>query len=306
MSLTSIVERMSEHDHPWYEDIVMPALLRAARTAYRDAVAASLAAAGYDDLPRNGAYVIGGIARGGSALGDLVQQLGVSKQAAGQLIDTLVMRGYLDRRPDTDDRRKLTIELTERGRAAAAAVRHGVEAVDRELAARLSPGHQSAMRSGLAVLANLSEVPAGGPRFLDVAPIFKVADLTAALEHYRTLGFAVRAYDDGDGYGFASRNGVNLHLTINDSQPDAEGALYLEVDDADAVYAMWSQPDVKGVTVVPADMDWGMHEGSHTDPDGNVIRFGSAMRHPVEPHDHPHESHDHPPRHQRRTDHPHG
>ncbi len=215
----------------------MPALLRAARRPYGAAVAASLAAAGYDDLPRNGAYVIGGIARDGSALGDLVQELGVSKQAAGQLIDTLVMRGYLDRRPDLNDRRKLTIELTERGRAAAAAVRFGVESVDDELAAWLSPGHRAAVRSGLAALAHLGEHPAEGLRFLDAAPIFKVADLAAGLEHYRTLGFAVRAYADGYGYGFAHRNGVRLHLTINERQPNAGGALYLDVDDADAVYA---------------------------------------------------------------------
>ena len=284
----------------------MPALLRAARGPYRDAVVASLAAAGYDDLPRNGAYVIGGIANNGSALGDLVRQLGVSKQAAGQLIDTLVMRGYLDRRPDADDRRKLTIELTERGRAAAAAVALGVRSVDRDLAARLSPAHQSAMRAGLAALADLSEAPAEGPRFLDIAPIFTVADLGAGLEHYRTLGFSVRSYDDGYGC-FASRNGVNLHLTINDGQPHAGGALYLEVDDADTVYANWSQPEVKGVTVVPADTEWGMHEGSHTDPDGNVIRFGSPMRQTTEshghPHDHAHGEHEHP---HEPHDHPHG
>jgi len=286
---------MSAHDHPWYEDIVLPALLRAARNPYRNAVVESLAAAGYDDLPRNGAYVIGGIARNGSALGEVIRDLGVSKQAAGQLIDTLVMRGYLDRRPDADDRRKLTIELTERGRAAAAAVRSGIETVDRDLAACLSPGHRSALRSGLAALAHLGQHSAEGPRFLDIAPIFKVADLTEALEHYRTLGFSVRAYGDGYGYGFAERNGVGLHITINDGQPHAGGAAYLEVDDAAALYSAWSQPGVKGLTVAPADTDWGMHEGSHTDPDGNVIRFGSPMRRPAEPHDHAHDhAHDHP------------
>ena len=142
------------------------------------------------------------------------------------------------------------------------------------------------MRSGLAALAHLDEHPAEGLRFLDVAPIFKVADLAAGLEHYRTLGFAVRAYADGYGYGFASRNGVRLHLTINERQPNGGGALYLEVDDADAVYSAWSQPGVKGVTTAPVDTDWGMHEGSHTDPDGNLIRFGSPMPHDHEPHDH--------------------
>jgi len=294
---------MSEHEHPWYEDVVLPALLRAARNPYRTAVVDSLAAAGYDDLPRNGAYVIGGIARNGSALGDLIRDLGVSKQAAGQLIDTLVMRGYLDRRPDDDDRRKLTIELTERGRAAAAAVRSGIESVDRDLDARLSPGHRSALRSGLAALAHLGDYITEGPRFLSIAPIFHVADLTEGLEHYRTLGFAVSPYQDGYGYGFAERNGVGLHLTTNDGQPHAGGAAYLEVDDAGAVYELWSVPGITGATSAPIDTDWGMYEGAHTDPDGNLIRFGSPMHrhdHPHEPHDHPHD-HPHEPH-----DHPHG
>ena len=85
--------------------------------------------------------------RGGSA-GDLILQLGVSKQAASQLIDTLVVRGYLERAVNSDDRRRLTIELTDRGRAAAAAVRAGVEAVDDELAELVSPASWQASRRG--------------------------------------------------------------------------------------------------------------------------------------------------------------
>ena len=41
-------------------------------------------------------------------------------QAAGQLVDTLVMRGYLERQTDPDDRRRLVVRLTERGAEAAA------------------------------------------------------------------------------------------------------------------------------------------------------------------------------------------
>ncbi len=39
----------------------------------------------------------------------------------------------------TDDRRRMTISLTDRGRAAAKAVRAGIEAVDAELSELLSP-----------------------------------------------------------------------------------------------------------------------------------------------------------------------
>lgn len=100
----------------------MPALLRHARTTYGNAMRQALAEAGYDDVPKNGLYVIGGMAleTGAVPLGQLIEELGISKQSASQLVDTLVTRGYLQRTEDPNDRRKLTITLTERGRHAAA------------------------------------------------------------------------------------------------------------------------------------------------------------------------------------------
>jgi DNA-binding MarR family transcriptional regulator len=139
------------------DDIPMPALLRAARGAYGNAVRRELAAGGFEDLPRNGPYVLGGMANRGIAAGDLVRQLGVSKQAASQLLDVLVLRGYLARRANADDRRRLDILLTDRGRAAAAAVRAGVESVDEELGRRLEPNGLAGLRGGLAALIEIRE-----------------------------------------------------------------------------------------------------------------------------------------------------
>src|ERR1700761_1555522 len=109
-------------DTPWYDQIVMPALLRHARATYGQAMRRALAQAGYDDIPANGLYIIGGLALGeerGIPIGQLVRELRVTKQAAGQLVDTLVLRGYLDRASDPEDRRKLIVTLPPRGRAAA-------------------------------------------------------------------------------------------------------------------------------------------------------------------------------------------
>jgi DNA-binding MarR family transcriptional regulator len=139
------------------DDIVIPALLRAARGAYAIAIRRNLAAAGFDDLPRNGPFVLGGMANGGVSAGDLIRQLGVTKQAASQLIDTLVLRGYLQRRVDSEDRRRMAIELTDRGRAAAAAVRAGVEAVEADLAELLSPAEVAGLRAGLVALIEIRE-----------------------------------------------------------------------------------------------------------------------------------------------------
>ena len=137
------------------DDVALPALLRAARGAYGHAIRSRLAAAGCDDLPRNGPYVIGGMAGQGGSAGDLIRQLGVSKQAASQLVDTLVVRGYLVREVTPEDRRRVTIELTDCGRAAAGAVRTGVQAVDAELSERLSPADLAGLRAGLVALCDI-------------------------------------------------------------------------------------------------------------------------------------------------------
>lgn len=138
-------------------DVATPALLRAARVAYGHAIRHELAQRGIDDLPRNGAFVIGGIGNRGLALHALIPQLGVSKQAASQLVDALVVRGYLARTSDPDDRRRMNVSLTERGEAAAEAVRAGVESVDDELAERLGAEGVQQLRTGLVALCEIRD-----------------------------------------------------------------------------------------------------------------------------------------------------
>lgn len=147
----------------WHAGVVTPALLRHARNTYGAAMRGALAAAGYDDVPRNGMYVIGGLALGGGdvPLGQLVRELRISKQAAGQLVDTLVMRGYLERAVDPEDRRKLNITLTERGRAAAATQAIARERVDADLAARVGPADVEIMRRSLAALIDIGHAEEG-------------------------------------------------------------------------------------------------------------------------------------------------
>jgi DNA-binding MarR family transcriptional regulator len=138
-------------------EVVVPALLRASRGAYANAIRDRLAAAGFDDMPKNGPYVIGGMANRNATAGQLVQQLGITKQATSQLLDTLVLRGYVDRSVDPDDRRRQTLELTERGRDAGVAIRAGVDSVDDELVAILSPAEMVAFCRGLEALCEIRE-----------------------------------------------------------------------------------------------------------------------------------------------------
>ena len=139
------------------EEVVIPALLRAARGSYSHAIGVRLAEAGFEDLPRNGGFVLGGMSYHGGSAVDMIRGLGVTKQAASQLIDTLVLRGYLTRRLNPDDRRRMTIELTERGRGAAAAVRAGVKAIDAELAQMLTEAEMAGLRAGLTALGRIKE-----------------------------------------------------------------------------------------------------------------------------------------------------
>jgi DNA-binding MarR family transcriptional regulator len=134
------------------EEVSIPALLRAARRTYGGAIGRGLAEVGIEDMPRNGVFVINTIARLGSPLSEIIDALGISKQAAGQLVDTLVTRGYLDRAPDPEDRRKMTVALTERGRLAAETARAAIDQVDSALVARVGAAAIASTRATLFAL----------------------------------------------------------------------------------------------------------------------------------------------------------
>lgn len=127
----------------------------------------ALAEAGYDDIPKNGLYVIGGLAMDEKQipLGQIIKELRMTKQAAGQLVDTLVLRGYLERSSDPTDRRKLSINLTVRGRAAAETQKAAGEKIDTELASRVGLKEIQSARRTLAALVDIgqeSESETGG------------------------------------------------------------------------------------------------------------------------------------------------
>lgn len=141
----------------WHEQVVTPALLRHARVTYGSTMRKALDDAGYGDIPKNGLYVLGGLAMGAgdAPLGVLVRDLRISKQAAGQLVDTLVGGGYLERAVDANDRRRLTVALTARGRKAAAVQAAARERIDAELAARAGADDVAIMRRTLAALIDI-------------------------------------------------------------------------------------------------------------------------------------------------------
>jgi len=107
-----------------------------------------------------------------------------------------------------------------------------------------------------------------------VSPIFPVTDLERALDHYAALGCHVTTHDET--YGFAAMAGVELHLTVvADHDPlRTASAAYLHVPDADDLAARWAPVDRTGAPVATG---YGLREGWHIDPDGNLLRFGSPL-----------------------------
>ncbi|HTA01937.1 MAG TPA: MarR family transcriptional regulator [Streptosporangiaceae bacterium] len=133
-----------------------PGLLRAARKAYGTAIRQAFADAGFDDMPRNGAYVLARVYDDDAHLATLTRELGISKQAVSQLIDVMVMRGYLERSSDSEDRRRMLLRSTPRGAAAATTAWEAATAVDDELLTRLSADGVAALRTGLIALCEIA------------------------------------------------------------------------------------------------------------------------------------------------------
>jgi hypothetical protein len=107
-------------------------------------------------------------------------------------------------------------------------------------------------------------------------PIFKVADLLRSVAWFERAGFEVSFHDDT--YALAHRDrDLTIHLAQSvDDDIAGHGVLYLHCQDADRVAEEWRAAgiDVDGLR----DEDYGQREGSITDPDGNVLRFGSPIR----------------------------
>lgn len=89
-------------------------------------------ARGFDDIRPAHGYAFVRLAPDGATVGELADHLGVTKQAASQMVEELVRKGYVERRPHPADARARLVLLTERGwsctRAADAAAADAVGA----------------------------------------------------------------------------------------------------------------------------------------------------------------------------------
>ncbi|MEV4155697.1 MarR family transcriptional regulator [Nocardia salmonicida] len=93
----------------------LPLLLLAAAAEVTKAVHAGVTAAGFTDIRPTHGFAFVRMAPDGATVGEIAEHLGVTKQAASQLVDELVTKGYADRNPHPRDARARLITLTDRG-----------------------------------------------------------------------------------------------------------------------------------------------------------------------------------------------
>jgi DNA-binding MarR family transcriptional regulator len=88
----------------------------------------------------------------GTRLTDLAERLGVTKQAANQLVDDLERAGALERVPDPKDGRAKLVRFTERGRQGLLQGLQVLIELERELAAQIGKSRMLELRATLSAI----------------------------------------------------------------------------------------------------------------------------------------------------------
>lgn len=107
-----------------------------------------------DLLPRHALQLFPLLLGGGLRASDLATHLGVTRQAAAQVIGTLERAGYLTRIDDPGDRRAKLVCLTPRGRTATRVLHHSMQALERDWENALGPERMAELREMLTTLLN--------------------------------------------------------------------------------------------------------------------------------------------------------
>lgn len=89
----------------------------------------------------------------GCTAGEIAAHLGVTKQAAAQVVEELVGKGYLSRCPHPKDSRAQLLSLTERGWAATKAADAAADRISREWATTIGPNRLAQLTRDLASVA---------------------------------------------------------------------------------------------------------------------------------------------------------
>jgi DNA-binding MarR family transcriptional regulator len=120
-------------------------------------VFAALATAGFDDITLAQGRIFQRIGPDGTRLTDLAEQVKVTKQTAGFLVDQLERAGYVRRTPDPTDARARLVRIAERGYAALPVAQAVVAQVEAEWLAHLGPRRLRQLREALTALREITD-----------------------------------------------------------------------------------------------------------------------------------------------------
>jgi DNA-binding MarR family transcriptional regulator len=116
-------------------------------------VSAGMSQAGFEDIRPAHTAVFQHIEAEGSRLTDLAERAQITKQSMGYLVDHLEQGGYLERRPDPNDRRVTLIFLTERGWDQIRAALTAITAIEQQWTDRIGERRMKQLRDALNELA---------------------------------------------------------------------------------------------------------------------------------------------------------
>jgi DNA-binding MarR family transcriptional regulator len=123
--------------------------LLAASRALVDGVDAGVRARGFDDVRPAHGFAFARLSAGGATITELAEHLDVTRQAAAQLVDELIVKGYVERRPHPRDARARLIVLTSKGWACTRAAEAAIADTLRRWEAVLGPDRLLAVRDDL-------------------------------------------------------------------------------------------------------------------------------------------------------------
>ncbi|MEU9917553.1 MarR family winged helix-turn-helix transcriptional regulator [Streptomyces sp. NPDC051001] len=134
------------------EALALSAVLLAAAGELTHRINDGVVARGFEARPMYG-FAFTRLAPDGATVTDLAVHLGVTKQAASQLVEDLVRKGYVERRPHPDDARARLVVLTERGWACTRAAEEAAAEAVGAWVELLGEGEVRALRDQLARIA---------------------------------------------------------------------------------------------------------------------------------------------------------
>jgi DNA-binding MarR family transcriptional regulator len=131
--------------------------LLAAGRALVDGVSAGVRARGFGDVRPAHGFAFARLSAGGATITQLAEHLGLTRQAAAQLVDELTAKGYVKRHPHPQDARARLIMLTEKGWACTQAAEAAITDTLRPWEAALGQERLLALRN------DLLQIAPGGP-----------------------------------------------------------------------------------------------------------------------------------------------